>query len=254
VIDLHCHILPGIDDGATDLADSIAMARQAAADGITTVCATPHIHPRHDVLVAELPDRVAALNAELRANATPVTIVTGGEVSAGLAGQLDDHELHAVSLGGAGRWILLEPEPGPLDDRFDTAVELLARRGHRSVIAHPERHVGPDWADRLARLVTDARALVQITAELIASGPAAPALLQLAQAGLVHLVASDAHSARAGRPVAISAGLRALGTIERLRPHLRWIGNDAAAAILRGDDVAPPFAALPRAYPAPAST
>ncbi len=65
-IDLHCHILPAIDDGARDLADSVAMARQAAADGIEAVCATPHIRHDHDVRIEEVADRVGALNAVLR--------------------------------------------------------------------------------------------------------------------------------------------------------------------------------------------
>ena len=45
MIDLHCHLLPGIDDGATDLEDALAMARVACADGITTLACTPHIYP-----------------------------------------------------------------------------------------------------------------------------------------------------------------------------------------------------------------
>jgi len=55
VIDVHCHILPALDDGALDLDDSAAMAAQAAEDGIEVVCATPHIRPDHLVRVAELP-------------------------------------------------------------------------------------------------------------------------------------------------------------------------------------------------------
>ena len=60
MIDLHCHILPGVDDGARDLDDAAAMAAQAQADGIATICATPHIRHDHDVRIAELADRVEA--------------------------------------------------------------------------------------------------------------------------------------------------------------------------------------------------
>ena len=81
VIDLHCHILPGIDDGALDLADSLAMGRVAAGDGIETIAATPHIRHDHDVRIGELPERVAEVNAELGRNEVPVTVVTGGEVA-----------------------------------------------------------------------------------------------------------------------------------------------------------------------------
>ena len=65
MIDLHCHILPGLDDGARDLEDSVGMARQAAADGIEVIAATPHIHPDHAVVIGELERRVQELNAEL---------------------------------------------------------------------------------------------------------------------------------------------------------------------------------------------
>jgi tyrosine-protein phosphatase YwqE len=70
VIDLHCHLLPGVDDGALDLADSLAMARQAEADGISAICATPHIRHDHDVRIGELHARVAELNRALEAAAS----------------------------------------------------------------------------------------------------------------------------------------------------------------------------------------
>ena len=60
LLDLHCHILPGLDDGARDLDDALGMAGQARTDGITAVCATPHIRHDHDVRITELRDRVAS--------------------------------------------------------------------------------------------------------------------------------------------------------------------------------------------------
>lgn len=61
MIDLHCHILPGVDDGAADLDDALAMARQGEADGIQAICATPHIRHDHDVRIGELPARISEL-------------------------------------------------------------------------------------------------------------------------------------------------------------------------------------------------
>src|SRR5829696_9799451 len=63
MIDLHCHILPGLDDGASDFDDSAGLALQALRDGIETVCATPHIRHDHAVDIASLPGRVAAVEA-----------------------------------------------------------------------------------------------------------------------------------------------------------------------------------------------
>ncbi len=65
MIDLHCHLLPGVDDGALDEADSVAMARAALRDGVRAICATPHIRHDHDVRIGELAGRAARLQAAL---------------------------------------------------------------------------------------------------------------------------------------------------------------------------------------------
>ena len=85
----------------------------------------------------------------------------------------------------------------------------------------------------------DRDALVQVTAEMFEQE--APAIVDLARRGLVHLLGSDAHSSRAGRPIRLSGALAALRDVGRLAPHLDWMARAAPAAILRGDDVEPPF-------------
>ena len=240
MIDLHCHILPALDDGALDLEDAVDMAREAQADGIDTVCATPHIRHDHDVVIGELPSRVSALNAELDRRGVEVRIAGGAEVAETAIAGLEDEELRDATLGRGGRWILLEPAPGPLSASLDAAVESLNRRGFRSVIAHPERHAHSDVAAHLNRLV-DRGALIQVTAAFLEHEHAAPVILDLAERGLVHLLGSDAHSARAGRPVALSGGLSALAGVRRLAAHLDWVSTHAPAAILAGEDLTPPF-------------
>jgi protein-tyrosine phosphatase len=240
VIDLHCHLLPGLDDGALDLADAIGMARQAEVAGISEICATPHIRHDHDVRIYELTDRVALVDDAVAAAGVGVRVRTGGEVAETIVAHLTDDELHAVTLGGGGRWVLLEPAPGPLGDGLDDAVHRLADRGFGAVVAHPERHLGPDMVPRLVRLVR-AGALVQVTAATLAEHPASIGMRLLAEAGVVHVLASDAHSSRAGRPVDLRAGVEVLARIEAVRPHLHWMLRIAPAAIVAGDEVAPPF-------------
>jgi len=242
VIDLHCHLLPGLDDGAADLADAVAMGRQAAAAGITHICATPHIRHDHDVKIYELPDHMALVADALRADGCPVQILPGGEVAETIVEHLTDDELHAVSLGAAGHWILLEPAPGPLTDSLDATVRRLERRGFRSLVAHPERHLSHDLVDRLVTLVQDG-ALVQVTAATMAEHPASVGMRLLAEAGVVHVLGSDAHSARAGRPVDLSMALDLLADVATTSGHLDWIVHDAPAAIVAGHDVDPPFGA-----------
>jgi protein-tyrosine phosphatase len=240
LIDLHCHILSGIDDGALDLADSVAMGRQADRDGVALVCATPHIRHDHDVRIAELVDRVAELNAALEDAGASARVLPGGEVAETIVEHLGDAELRAVTLGGGGRWILLEPRPGPLSDSLPAAVDRLAARGLRCLVAHPERHLAPDLIRRLAALV-DRGALVQATAAHVETGPAVEGMLDLARHGVIHVVASDAHSSHGGRPVRLSGALARLAEVERVAPYLEWIAQTAPRAIVAGDDVVAPF-------------
>jgi protein-tyrosine phosphatase len=242
VIDTHCHILPAVDDGPPTAADALAMARQAERDGVRLVCATPHVRDDHDVRVAGLADRVRELNRTLEQERLSVRVALGGEVAQTVATRLDDKELRAASYGGAGRWVLLEPGPGPLSERLDAVVDRLAGRGVRCVIGHPERHVTPDLGDRLAALV-DRGALVQITAAHLEEADRRQTLLGLAGRGLVHLIGSDAHHPGQGRTTAMSAGLARLAAVPHVRAHLDWIAETAPAALLRGEDPTPPFAA-----------
>ena len=237
MIDLHCHILPGLDDGAGDLDDAVDMALQAEGDGIRTICATPHIRHDHDVRIPELSGRVARLNAELSDRSIGVRIAVGGEVAETALGGLDATELARVALAGK-RWILLEPAPGPLSESLIGAADHLSEHGFRALIAHPERHLGAEATEVLARLARKG-ALIQGTAALLE--PEGSALLDLGRRGLLHVLGSDAHSARIGRPVRLAAGFEALSRLPELQPHIRWIAELAPAAILAGEDVAPPF-------------
>ena len=235
--DLHCHILPGLDDGAADLDDAVAMARQAADDSIAVVCATPHVRHDHDVRIEHLAERAAALSAELEARALPVQIVAGAEVAETILDGLGGEELRQCTLGQTGAWLLLEPAPGPLGPSLAEAVRRLRdEHGLRCVIAHPERHVGPGFESHLSELVA-AGALVQATAAHLLDDGAGPVLVDLAGRGLVHLVGSDAHSARAGRPVALRA---ALAVLERAGEDVAAFAAQAPAAILRGERPQPP--------------
>jgi protein-tyrosine phosphatase len=239
VIDLHCHILPELDDGARSIGDSVAMARQAAEDGIEAICATPHIRHDHDVHIPEIAARVASLQATLDGEGVPVRILPGGELAETAARQLTPAELHSVSLGGAGGWVLLEPAPGPLSDGLHGAVEHLAALGARLIVAHPERHAGVDLEERLRALVAQG-CLIQWTAEFVREAADEDLVIRYARDGLVHLLASDAHSSLAGRPV------RLAGAFERLhevcsQEQIDWMAEAAPSAILAGEPIAPPW-------------
>jgi protein-tyrosine phosphatase len=239
LVDLHCHILPELDDGALDRRDSAGMARQAACDGIEAVCATPHIRHDHDVRIDEVAARVAALNSHLEDEGIGVEVLPGGEVAETAVEALSEEELARVSLG-AGRWVLLEPAPGPLGDSLERRVAHLAGRGHRTLIAHPERHVSADMFERMARLVA-AGALIQATADFFLRERTAEGMTALAERRLVHVLGSDAHSSHGGRPVHLSAALARLREIAPIAPHVDWIAAEAPRAIVEGRDLDVPW-------------
>ncbi len=215
------------------------MARVAEHDGIGVVCATPHIRHDHDVRIEELPDRVAELQRELDRCGIDVRIAQGGEVAQHAADGLDSDQLRAVSLDG-GCWVLLEPAPGALADELPAVVERLSARGARVVIAHPERHAAGDFEERLRELAARG-ALIQWTADfLVQSDPAGAGSLvaRLAREGLVHLLASDAHSSHGGRPLRLRAAFARLAEVCSAE-QLEWISRRAPAALLRGEPITP---------------
>jgi len=239
MIDLHCHILPGVDDGALDIEDSVGMARQAVNDGIEAICATPHIRHDHDVRIEEVAERVERLNARLRDEGLPVTVLQGGEVAETAVEGLSAEELDLVTLGG-GDWILLEPAPGPLTTVLLGRVVRLAERGYRPLIAHPERHLSADMYERIAALIA-AGALVQATADFFLRERFAEGMRALAEAGLVHVLSSDAHSSHGGRPVHMREPFETLAGIASVAPHLEWMRDTAPRAIVEGDELTLPF-------------
>ena len=239
MIDLHCHILPAIDDGAVDLADSVGMARQGVSDGIEAICATPHIRHDHDVRIEELAGRMATVNRRLVEEDVPIVVLQGGEVAETAVEGLEEDDLARVTLG-AGRWVLLEPAPGPLADSLERRVEELSARGRRALIAHPERHVAADMFERLARLV-DRGALIQMTADYLLREEMAEGMLAMAELGLVHVLSSDSHSSVHGRPVALSPALERLRGVDLLAPHIEWIAETAPHAIVEGAELEVPY-------------
>lgn len=239
MIDLHCHILPGVDDGSLDLADSLGLARQAVNDGIERVCATPHIRHDHDVRIEQIAGRVDGLNRALRDEGLPLEVLQGGEVAETAVEDLSEEELGRVALGG-GRWILLEPAPGPLSDTLIARVGHLAERGHRTLIAHPERHLSADMYERIAALIVEG-ALVQATADFFLRERFADGMRMLAEQGLVHVLSSDAHSSHGGRPLHMGEAFGVLAEIEATASHLGWMRDVAPLAIVEGEELELPF-------------
>jgi protein-tyrosine phosphatase len=203
-VDIHCHFLPGIDDGARDWDESLAMARIAVADGISTIVATPHqmgSFAHNDA--AEIRHLASEFQNRLTAESILLQVFPGGEVriEPGLTDRLDSDEI--LTLGDHHRHVLLElphEEYVPLE----SLLSNLKSRQLTAILAHPERNGAFLNDPELIRALVEAGCLMQITAgSLCGIHGADPLKLAewLVAQGLVHFVATDAHGIRTRRPL-----------------------------------------------------
>jgi protein-tyrosine phosphatase len=144
MIDLHCHILPGVDDGAASLDEAMAMARSCVQDGITHVVATPHCHQHCRLLRRDILPHVARLNEDLVQAGVPLVILPGSEIQVTdtTAYRRDFEAGLYCHLGDSRSFTLLEfnwkAEKYPAD--APQLVAWLRARAMTPIIAHPERH------------------------------------------------------------------------------------------------------------------
>lgn len=244
MIDLHFHILPGIDDGPETMEAAVALARIAERAGTRTVVATSHVSFRYPNRASKIDELVGELNARLADARIPLDIRPGAEIAATSVPEIDPADLARMTLGD-GPWLLLEPPFTPVAAGFDELAYSLMRDGHRIVIAHPERcpSFHRDFA-MLERLV-GAGALTSVTAGSLVGrfGKQVRRFsMQMFDGHLVHNVASDAHD-ELSRPPGMAAEIEHAG-FGALR---QWLTEEVPAAILDGESIPPrPLAAQPR--------
>jgi len=222
-----------VDDGAATIADSVAIARAAAEDGVRVLAATPHV--RADYPTA--PETMEQLVAQLNAASPGVEVLPGGELDRAQAAELDDETLRRFGLGGNPGVLLLEtPYVGwPLD--LGELVFRLRTRGFDIVLAHPERNPEVQLNPERLRALVDAGVLVQLTAASVdgrLGRHSAACARTLLDGGLAHMIASDAH-APAVRAAGMTSAADAIGD-ERLA---RWLTHDVPAALVAGEPPPP---------------
>ena len=197
MIDLHCHILAGIDDGAQTMADSIEMARAAVNEGIQTIIATPHHkNGKYENTKMEILEKTAELNQVLKTEDIPLTILPGQEPA--IHGEL----LKGITLGEVSslnntKYIFIELPAGHVPRYTDKLLYDLQLEGNIPVIVHPERNQEIiERPEILYKLVKNG-ALSQVTASSVSGifGKKTKSFSeQLIEANLVHFIASDAHN------------------------------------------------------------
>lgn len=236
--DIHSHILPGIDDGAVDMAASVLMAAVAVRNGTTLMTASPHrFHGGKEIrpyairtLVAQVRSAIAAQRwggrFDLRAGQEiPLTLGTGDELQAGVV----------MTLGDTGAYALVEPPFERLPPWSAAALANIVRAGFTPVFAHPERNAEIQKFPEAVRELVDAGALVQLTAMSVTghNGPRALfAANWILDNGLATVVSSDCHSAT-WRPPTLRAAFHAVR--ERLGAETaQRLCSDAPRAIVTG--------------------
>ena len=238
MIDLHSHILPGLDDGSRTVEDARALARRAAEDGVTAIAATPHVRSDYPTRAEEMERGVSRLREDFLAEGIDVEVLPGGEIDLGMLASLDDDGLRRFTLAQSGRYLLLEFPYTGWPAGLEETVYGLGLRGLLPILAHPERNREvQSKPERLAEAVRMG-ALVQLTAASLdgrigsSSQAAANKLLEL---GLAHVLASDAHT-----PEIREAGLAAAAEALQDDDLARFLTVEAPSAIVAGEPVPEP--------------
>ena len=208
-VDLHLHLLPGVDDGAQDEAASLAHARRLAAEGVRDVTVTPHVNGWWPLEPASIPARTAALAAALAEHGIGVRVRPGGELDARFARTLTDAELELIAQGPEGsRWLLVEAPFRGIDEEFTADVAELGSRGFGAVLAHPERAAGAGEPGGVATLyaLLEAGAVAQVNVcSLLGNNGlrVQETAVNLLRAGLAYVIASDGHPGTRDHTVAL---------------------------------------------------
>lgn len=239
MIDIHCHLLPGIDDGPESLAEALDMARIAVANGIEAAHVTPHMHPgRWDNDLPRIAAAVDAYRAALAGAGIPLALGFAAEV------RLDYEILPLIEAGRVPflgtlegyQVMLLEFPHSHVPVGADKFVAWLLARNIRPMIAHPERNKDlmrdPEKLEPFMR----AGCLLQVTADAITGGFGELCALrarEFLQHGWVSVIASDAHDTT-DRPPRIAPGRDAAALIVGEEEALRMT-RGTPQRIVRGD-------------------
>ena len=213
LIHLHQHLLPGVDDGPPDEAESLTHARRLMLTGVREATVTPHVgHPSFPLDVATIPERTAALQATLDRERIGLRLHPGGEIHAQAAPHLGAGELDLIANGPRGaRWVLLEVPFAGIDAGFLAGCANVRSHGFGIVVAHPERAGGflDAGLDALSpELVRGAVLQVSVCSLLGRHGEEARAAGEhLVGAGLAYVLASDGHGGHRSHTLGAGADL-----------------------------------------------
>jgi len=241
MIDIHAHILPGVDDGAKNWEQSLEMARMAVEDGITVMVATPHLFTGRTIDLTRLNTKetilqhVAQLRHKLYEEKIPLEILPGCDFPLGFESLqlLDDGRV--LTINDANRYLLLELPDTALPPAMEEICFHLQSKGITPIITHPERHmIIQEMPYKLKRFI-NLGCLVQMSGNSLTGwfGRRVKKISrQLVKLGYVHLLATDAHDPK-GRPPLLSQAVTELSRLVGEK-RARAMVNDIPERIIAG--------------------
>ncbi|MBV9866467.1 MAG: hypothetical protein JO316_14030 [Abitibacteriaceae bacterium] len=241
--DLHCHLLPAWDDGPRTLEESLQMATKAVASGLKAILVTPHVgRPLSSVVERpgrDIPAATAHLEQEMRSHGIDITLIAGAELtltSPDLAKQITQEPW--LTVGGQGRYVLVESTFGCWPRYADQLLYEISLTGNTPIIAHPERLPDVQKDINTLRNVVERGALLQLTARSLMGADdrrTKQCSYDLLEAGMVGLIASDAHSMKSVLPAEVTSLVqKATGDTIAQR-----ILIDNPRAVLNGESISP---------------
>ncbi len=208
MIDIHCHILPGVDDGSKSLEESIKMAQIASEQGIRKIVNTSHYHPEFDYIKGqELLQEKDKFNEVLKQNNIDIEVLIGNEIyySNDLIKKLDDLDFFTIN---DSKYILIEAPPTDFPKDLCNTVIELKEKGYIAILAHVERYIEVQENIELIYDAINAGAIIQINS-LSILGKSGKELQktcgELISRNMVHVVGTDAHSSRRRSPIFLDA-------------------------------------------------
>jgi protein-tyrosine phosphatase len=242
VIDLHSHLLPGIDDGAPDLEASVAMGHAAVEGGVEAIVATPHVSGSYRNDPSTFGERVAQVQTALDDAGVALRVHKGAEISHAMLHDLTEDDLRNSTLGD-GNFILLEPPLGGPAPFIDRMAADLQERGFKVLIAHPERIAAFQRKIDVVEQLVATGCFTSVTASSVAGqfgGTVKRFTQELFARGLVHNLASDAHDAEYRSPALRPILDAAVEELPELEGWLDYLTVDAPQAILAGESPSGP--------------
>jgi len=239
VIDVHTHILPGLDDGPGDMDSALELCRVAVVDGIHTMVATPHaFHDLFHVTREETLRGVDCLRQRLRTEGVPLRVEAGSE--AFVTPDLPERVAHGdiLTIADNGKYLLIEFPANTLPEGIDDLLFSLRLMGLTAIVSHPERNSAVQADVQSMARIVKAGNLVQLTASSLVGHfgeETYRCAVKLLQSGLCHFVASDCHSMKS-RPPILSAARKEVESLTDRTVAARLFEHNPRS-ILAGEEI-----------------